>query len=499
MDRLPEENGDDPQGLTRQAAPPRPGGGAQDAMALLRQASQYHQAKQGNVSTPEIEANKQAMAANSEAIHALKYSVHGIPEGINHVDELERLKGLINTNQATANDLDNFITLEQFMKEQAARTEGGADHGAHQPGTAPAPVSAGPEKSEVPPPAGAARSVRSQSSGAGQPAGGPRMDRGQVSSPRVQPAARAGGGARGPQPAMEEKPAAKPAVKGKASSGNMGPTMEQLQAPNPYKKPASAPRMSEVKDGSVKTYHTPSDKPAGFQLSSGNYAFEAGDREHNMRKAYQSGDREGGRLMVEYTGAKDPAAARMAAAEEDSGRIEVNLPKIVRTGGGPYAGGVILGELSQAAGRAGLKASQRVGAGMETAKTVATSRGKSPSLGEPTMRPATGKAPAIMQEGTPQVGPRPEPRKINVDARPRQEAPAPKESFTRPPAPKRTEGYSVNTQTPAAQKRNSMNKSQRAADANKKGAAEAKTEKAAGKPKAPKTEKIADKPKRPKK
>lgn len=381
MDRLPEENGDDPQGLTRQpvASAPMQGVSTDSAMALLRRAADYGQARKGNVTSPEIEAVQAAQAANQEAQHALKYSVHGIPEGINHVDEMERLKGLINTGTATANDYDNFITLEQFMKEQAARTEGGADHGAHQPGTAPAPVSAGPEKSEVPPPAGAARSVRSQPSGAGQSAGGPRMDRGQVSSPRVQPAANQGRPARGPQPAMEEKPAAKPAVKGKASSGNMGPTMEQLQAPNPYKKPASAPRMSEVKDGSVKTYHTPSDQPARFQLSSGNYAFEAGDREHNMRKAYQSGDREGGRLMIEYTGAKDPAAARMAAAEEDSGRQEVNLPKIVRTGGGPYAGGIILNELGGMAGRGGLKASQRVGAGIETAKTVATSRGKSPS------------------------------------------------------------------------------------------------------------------------
>jgi len=120
---------------------------------------------------------------------------------------------------------------------------------------------------------------------------------------------------------------------------------------------------------------------------------------------------------------------------------------------------------------------------------------KAPSLGEPTMRPATGKAPAIMQEGAPQVGPRPEPRKISVDMSPKAESPSgPK--FTRPSAPKRTEGYSTNTQTPAAVKRNSMNKSQRAADANKKGAAEAKTEKTAGKLKASPTKKLDSKKKK---
>lgn len=219
-----------------------------------------------------------------------------------------------------------------------------------------------------------------------------------------------------------------------------------------------------------------------YKMASKGMSFENTEREQNIQKAYQSGDREGGRMMLEYSGAKTPRAARLAAAEEDSGAQSVNMPKIVRTGGGA-AGSILMNKAAGGLSKAGTRVGQRIGA---------------PSMGEPTMKPMTGKAPAISRPGAQQVGPRPEPRKINVDARPRTEAPAPSQSFTRPPAPKRTEGYSVNTQTDAAVKRNSMTKSQRAADANKKAAEESKLAKAAPKkPAAPKSTTKKAEPKKP--
>lgn len=84
-------------------------------------------------------------------------------------------------------------------------------------------------------------------------------------------------------------------------------------------------------------------------------------------------------------------------------------------------------------------------------KMVGKMSSKTPSLGEPQMKAATGKAPAIVREGSTTVGPRPEPRKINVDARglstgpfnPRPKAevapssPNNKEAFTRPSTPRK--------------------------------------------------------------
>lgn len=84
-------------------------------------------------------------------------------------------------------------------------------------------------------------------------------------------------------------------------------------------------------------------------------------------------------------------------------------------------------------------------------KMIGKMSSKTPSLGEPQMKAATGKSPAIVREGSTTVGPRPEPRKINVDARdlstgpvnPRPKAevapssPNNKEAFTRPSTPRK--------------------------------------------------------------
>lgn len=449
MDRLPDENGDDPRGLTQDArAVAKPQGAAvasKDAMALLRQAANFHQAKQGNVSSPAIEANKAAQAANGEALKALKYSVHGIPEGLNHVDEMERLKGLINMGTASANDLDNFITLEQFMNEQSSRTNGeagavegilggndgeagaiesilGGSGGASQPASVAKAAPARAAQSEVPASAGAARSMRGQSSGAGQPASRPGMDRGQVPASRVQSGAGARGPAGGPQPAMAKENPKKPSVDMSYLSDDEGPVNKTLMS-----RPGA--KVTGEISGNFNRLSGPPLSPNvnPYKMASKGMSFEPGEREQNIQRAYQSGDTEGGRLMLEYSGAKDPVGARAAAAEEDSGAQSVNMPKVVRTGGGA-AGSILMNKAGATVGRAGTSAGRRVGAGIETAKAVASP----PSMGEPTMKPMTGKAPAISRPGTQQVGPRPEPRKINVDARPS----APKPKATEAPKPK---------------------------------------------------------------
>lgn len=75
-----------------------------------------------------------------------------------------------------------------------------------------------------------------------------------------------------------------------------------------------------------------------------------------------------------------------------------------------------------------------VGVGRKMAGKMSS---KTPSLGEPQMKSVTGKAPAIIREGSTTVGPRPEPRKINVEY-PSPKAPEP-EKFTMPlPSPRKS-------------------------------------------------------------
>ena len=125
-------------------------------------------------------------------------------------------------------------------------------------------------------------------------------------------------------------------------------------------------------------------KPNAYKMASKGMSFEAANdpRSQAIRKARED-DPEGARLMEEYSGAKTPDAARAAASEEDSGRQSVNLPKVVRTGGGPYAGGVILNELGNLAGKAGpmaTKAGQKMGAAVETAKAAANKPAAKPPV-----------------------------------------------------------------------------------------------------------------------
>lgn len=594
MDRLPEENGDDPQGLTRQAAPPRPGGGAQDAMALLRQASQYHQAKQGNVSTPEIEANKQAMAANSEAIHALKYSVHGIPEGINHVDELERLKGLINTNQATANDLDNFITLEQFMKDQTARTNGemvgssgselhgsdgaigagvphseGASAGAASAQAAPAPV---PSRRNV------------QSGGSNGPVSRPHVSGvGEVQAPApVQRPGMEGRNGRQTPPKANAKPAAKPAVE-------MGPSMEQLRAPNPYKKaeassakqPSETSRTKAVAKVAAREMRnlSPEERAQfgatgisplngeGWDQAKYNGPFKSAEEMRDAMGSHARVEREGQVGSPEFIAATAPlllgaagaygmskagpkitrGGQRLGAAMETADAmlnrpktpapVNNNISRVAKPPGLQNPRGMMQDNLSssefgqvtpnvRSGGLGGLPAPAKAAQlrkALPSRESVQQTIQQAESA-KPSPRPAppsksateishraseylekrdnpsarmegyTSQKPGNLKVVPPAGRPSLERKSSSVEVKPGKTPGT--VSIGGKSAPKRTEGYSTNTQTPAAVKRNSMNKSQRAADANKKGAAEAKTEKTAGKLKASPTKKLDSKKKK---
>jgi len=572
---MPNEIVDDP-GLT------------QDSYALLRQAASMQKMKDGTEVPPAVAANNSKIADNkaqAEALKPVKYSIAGIPEGLDHDAETKRLAGLIQNQTATANDIDNYITLSIARQNASTAMEGmsadaGGSQGAAIPESAPGaePGSAGhaPARQSGRPsaPAGSGRSRMSASVPASTSrrgsavgprgvadAGGPGAPPVSQASPppAVQRPGGAGGGKGAPPKAVDSKPAAK------ASVGNNGITTGPTRAQEVLGRDRMAPL-------SKQDLRNPDGSPKDPRRAHAEHVV----RERELRKLSPE-DRA---LMQEYSGAQDPEAARIAAAWEDSGANEVNLPKIVRTGGGFAANEMLMGQALRGVKNAGTAASegitrtgQRMGAGMETARAMATRQAapqpvnnnisrapKPPGLqvmgvnaeeGIPasgfartqpntrpghapqrpgaaqasllnaemadqqaaqtaqaraTRKPAPPSATAASHKASEYLEARDSGRlnqpKINVNAptrtlqpqyNPAGEAPQASSSGSRfnamrqqaPARPQRTEGYSVNTQTDAAVKRNSMSKAQRGATANKAAAAEVATEKkaAASKPK----------------
>lgn len=127
--------GDDPLGLSS------------DPMSLLRQTTEQAKAvTQGTVSNPEIAASRAGLAANQAALSAIpqiKYSRDGIPSGLDHVAEMERIHNMMQGGTATANDIDNYITLEIARRNAAggAQNAGGPSEGA---GVSPVPDTPSP-------------------------------------------------------------------------------------------------------------------------------------------------------------------------------------------------------------------------------------------------------------------------------------------------------------------------------------------------------------------
>lgn len=562
---MPNEIVDDP-GLT------------QDSYALLRQAASMQKMKDGTSVPPAVAANNSKIADNkvqAEALKPVKYSIHGIPEGLDHAAEEERLRGLIQGQTATANDIDNYITLSIARQNASTAMEGmsadaGGSQGAAIPESAPGaePGSAGhaPARQSGRPsaPAGGGRSRMSASIPASTArrgsAVGPRgvADAGGTGAPPVSQASPppavqrpggAGGGKGAPPKAVDSKPAAK------ASVGNNGITTGPTRAQEVLGRDRMAPL-------SKQDLRNPDGSPKDPRRAHAEHVV----RERELRKLSP----EDQALMREYSGAQDPEAARIAAAWEDSGANEVNLPKIVRTGGGFAANELLMGQALRGVKNAGTAASegitrtgQRMGAGMETARAMANRQAAPQTVNNNISRAPKPPGLQVMgvnaEEGIPSSGfartqpntrPGHAPQRpgaaqaslLNAEMADQQAAQAAQARATRKPAPpsataathraseyleardsgklnqpkitvrnpamklqapegprfnamqeqttprprpQRTEGYSVNTQTDAAVKRNSMTKSQRAATANKAAAAEVATEKkaAASKPK----------------
>ena len=97
----------------------------QDSYALLRQAANYGKMKDGTAPPPpQVAANNAQIADNKTEMQNLKYSIHGIPEGIDRAAEEKRLADLIQNYTASANDIDNYITLSVARQNAALASEG---------------------------------------------------------------------------------------------------------------------------------------------------------------------------------------------------------------------------------------------------------------------------------------------------------------------------------------------------------------------------------------
>ena len=541
----------------------------QDSYALLRQAANYGKMKQGTAPPPpQVAANNNQIADNKAEMQNLKYSIHGIPEGIDHAAEEKRLADLIQKQTASANDIDNYITLSVARQNAALASEGlSAD------AKSTAPVAHPPEAAASESAGGTGARQPRRSSQRGYQSGG-------SSAPPVSSARRASAmGPRGVEvssggessaPVQKAPPSSAVQRAGEANGvkGNSGKAMDS--------KPAASASVSGITTGPTRSQEILGRdrmaalskqelrNPDGSAKDPKRAQAEHVVRERELRKLSP----EDQALMREYSGAKDPEAARTAAAWEDSGANEVNLPKVVRTGGGFAANEMLMGSAMKGARNMGQAASEglpnlgrRVGAAAETAKAVASRQASPPVVNNNISKatkppglqmldnmdqniPTSGfsKAQSNVRPGhTPQrsgaaqsarmtadmadqqaaqaaqarAARKPQPMgptklahkaseyleardsgllhqpKINVDMRPKGATQGPQFNAMRdqsaPPRPKPQlpEGYSVNTQTPAAVKRNSQTRAQRAAGANKAAAAERETEKAAASKKAP--------------
>lgn len=221
MDMIQEAApGDEAQGLTA------------DYKSVLRDAASLNQAYQGNVTSPAIEENGRAIAEVGAKMAALpptyKFSRDGIPEGMDTDAEMARLSALIGKNEASANDIDNYITLQVAQKTAEVRNAGKGKEAAPESASSdPAPNDV--EGAKPQPPAAAQAPKASAGSVEGEGAAiresGSRMVRGGGSGnrganpPAAAPRTRGGGSSSQPKPPAEspvqsERPAASPANSG---------------------------------------------------------------------------------------------------------------------------------------------------------------------------------------------------------------------------------------------------------------------------------------------
>lgn len=122
--------GDDTQGLSAdpqsvsKPSPPEKTGAVGAAMDVIQSAAALNRPP----SSPAIEANRAATDAVKQELR--KYSRDGIPEGLDRASELKNLgaliRGEIQGRTATANDIDNYITLQVAEQTAAARANMGA-------------------------------------------------------------------------------------------------------------------------------------------------------------------------------------------------------------------------------------------------------------------------------------------------------------------------------------------------------------------------------------
>ena len=226
-----------------------------DPMSALRQTTEQAKAvTEGTVSTPAIEAvknSKEAVGAELAAMPPMKYSRDGIPEGLDHVSEMERLRAMIQGGTASATDIDNYITLQTRAHNQAAQefarsSEGNVVDmmgGPDETGTAPAGSAAGKAAREVPA-AEEAPAPRSSMRSSGSVRGSG-VDRGQPSSAGAQPRPSSRGPVGGSKQSVVNPSAEAPPVKGKYKeepSGNFNRTRIPEGTPTPKATPSvSAP------------------------------------------------------------------------------------------------------------------------------------------------------------------------------------------------------------------------------------------------------------------
>lgn len=208
-----------------------------DPMSALRQTTEQAKAvTEGTVSTPAIEAvknSKEAVGAELAAMPPMKYSRDGIPEGLDHVSEMERLRAMIQGGTASATDIDNYITLQTRAHNQAAQefarsSEGNVVDmmgGPDETGTAPAGSAAGKAAREVPA-AEEAPAPRSSMRSSGSVRGSG-VDRGQPPSAGAQPRPSSRGPVGGSKQSVVNPSAEAAPVKGKYKeepSGNFNRT-----------------------------------------------------------------------------------------------------------------------------------------------------------------------------------------------------------------------------------------------------------------------------------
>lgn len=259
--------GDDAQGLTA------------DPKSVLQDYAKLNQAYQGNVTSPAIEENGRAIAEVGAKMAALpptyKFSRDGIPEGMDMDAEMSRLSALIGKNEASANDIDNYITLQVAQKTAEVRNAGKDKEAPPEPASSdPAPNDV--ERTKPQPPAAAqapeapARSVEGE--GAAIRESGSRVVRSggsgnrRANPPAAAPGPRGGGSSPKPKPPAEspvqpERPAASstnsgittgpvkpaaPASQGSGSGGGGITTGPTRPAPSSGIPPATAKRERQM-------------------------------------------------------------------------------------------------------------------------------------------------------------------------------------------------------------------------------------------------------------